>query len=225
VDLKRPEFGPSAADDFQLLDLREQDGCEAALAAPSGGVGFDVVYQLAADMGGMGFHPFGRMRHHAQQRVDQHQHDSRRRAGGHQTVFLLFVCVHLIVTCSPGEPELKEAEAYPALPDNEYGLGKAVRRADGHGIRPQVRHRRAASRDSRTVTARRARGRVVGKRRPPLICRKVAEAVDGGTIEVWGDGTAIRSYTYVDDMVDGIYRLTDSSLEGPANIGSPSMCR
>src|SRR5436189_5184623 len=56
---------------------------------------------------------------------------------------------------------------------------------------------------------------------PAAICRKVAEAMDGGTIEVWGDGSAIRSYTYVDDMVDGIYRLTESSLEGPANIGSP----
>jgi len=48
----------------------------------------------------------------------------------------------------------------------------------------------------------------------------VAEATDGGTIDVWGDGTAIRSYTYVDDMVDGIVRLTASSLAGPANIGS-----
>src|SRR5439155_16059110 len=55
---------------------------------------------------------------------------------------------------------------------------------------------------------------------PAAICRKVAEAADGGTIEVWGDGKAIRSYTYVDDMVDGILRLTASSLTGPANIGS-----
>src|SRR3989441_9801894 len=56
---------------------------------------------------------------------------------------------------------------------------------------------------------------------PAAICRKVAEAVDAGMIEVWGDGTAIRSYTFVDDMVDGIYRLTESALEGPTNIGSP----
>jgi nucleoside-diphosphate-sugar epimerase len=56
---------------------------------------------------------------------------------------------------------------------------------------------------------------------PAAICRKIAEAPDGGTIEVWGDGTAIRSYTYVDDMVDGIYQLTQSSLSGPVNIGNP----
>src|SRR5437667_11014022 len=55
---------------------------------------------------------------------------------------------------------------------------------------------------------------------PAAICRKVAEARDGATIEVWGDGTAIRSYTYVDDMVEGIHRLTQSSLTGPTNIGS-----
>jgi nucleoside-diphosphate-sugar epimerase len=53
------------------------------------------------------------------------------------------------------------------------------------------------------------------------MCRKVAEAEDGGTIEVWGDGSAIRSYTYVDDMVDGIYRLMHSDLEGAVNIGCP----
>jgi nucleoside-diphosphate-sugar epimerase len=56
---------------------------------------------------------------------------------------------------------------------------------------------------------------------PAAICRKVAEIEDGGTIEVWGDGSAIRSYTYVDDMVDGIYRLTQGDLEGPVNIGCP----
>ncbi len=56
---------------------------------------------------------------------------------------------------------------------------------------------------------------------PAAICRKIAEAEDGGTIEVWGDGTAIRSYTYVSDMVDGIYMLVQSDLEGAVNIGCP----
>jgi GDP-D-mannose 3',5'-epimerase len=56
---------------------------------------------------------------------------------------------------------------------------------------------------------------------PAAICRKVAEVPDGGTIEVWGDGSAIRSYTYVSDMVDGIYRLMHSELEGAVNIGCP----
>ena len=56
---------------------------------------------------------------------------------------------------------------------------------------------------------------------PAAICRKVAEAPEGGTVEVWGDGSAVRSYTYVSDMVDGIFRLMQSDLEGAANIGCP----
>lgn len=56
---------------------------------------------------------------------------------------------------------------------------------------------------------------------PAALCRKVAEVPDGGAVPVWGDGAAIRSYTYVDDMVDGIYRLMGSDLEGLANIGNP----
>jgi nucleoside-diphosphate-sugar epimerase len=56
---------------------------------------------------------------------------------------------------------------------------------------------------------------------PAAICRKVAEAADGDSVDVWGDGTAIRSYTYIDDMVDGIYRLMQSDLEGAVNIGCP----
>jgi nucleoside-diphosphate-sugar epimerase len=53
------------------------------------------------------------------------------------------------------------------------------------------------------------------------MCRKVAQSRDGDEVEIWGDGSAIRSYTYVDDMVDGIHRLTESDLQGPTNIGSP----
>lgn len=60
-----------------------------------------------------------------------------------------------------------------------------------------------------------------GYKAPAAICRKVAEAQDGGTIDVWGDGTAVRSYTYVADMVDGIVRLMQSDLTGPVNIGCP----
>ena len=66
-----------------------------------------------------------------------------------------------------------------------------------------------------------ALGRAGAKKAPAAICRKVAEVADGGTIEVWGDGTAVRSYTYVADMVDGIYRLMHSELQGAVNIGCP----
>src|SRR5205807_5538210 len=120
----------------------------------------------------------------------------------------------------PGEPELTEEGPYPAIPDNEYGWEKlyAERIAMAFGRKYGI-----AVRIARFQNCYGPEGTWIGGREkaPAAICRKVAETADGGSIEVWGDGTAIRSYTYVDDMVDGIHRLTESPLEGPANIGSP----
>jgi nucleoside-diphosphate-sugar epimerase len=120
----------------------------------------------------------------------------------------------------PGEPEMSEAQAYPALPDNEYGWEKlyAERVAMTY-----ARRRAMAVRIARFQNCYGPEGTWTGGREkaPAAICRKVAEAKDGGEIEVWGDGSAVRSYTFVDDMVDGIYRLTQSDLEGPVNVGCP----
>jgi len=128
------------------------------------------------------------------------------------------VCIYRDMV--PGEPELREDQAYPANPDNEYGWEKlyAERVAMVFGRRHKV-----AVRIARFQNCYGPEGTWTGGREkaPAAICRKVAEAQDGGTIEVWGDGSAIRSYTYVDDMVDGIRKLMDSDLEGPANIGLP----
>src|SRR5438876_12246026 len=216
VDLKRPEFGPTAADDFQLLDLREAKASEAALSLESGG--FDVVYQLAADMGGMGFIHSAEceiMRNSALVNINM-IHDAAR-AGVKRYFFSSSVCIYRDM--QPGEPELKEEGAYPALPDNEYGWEKlyAERMAMAFGRKNDI-----AVRIARFQNCYGPEGTWTGGREkaPAAICRKVAEATDGGTIDVWGDGTAIRSYTYVEDRVDGIVRLTASSLAGPANIGS-----
>jgi nucleoside-diphosphate-sugar epimerase len=120
----------------------------------------------------------------------------------------------------PGEPERSEDEAIPANPDNEYGWEKlyAERVAMAYG-----RNRGMKVRIARFQNCYGPEGTWTGGREkaPAAICRKVAEVEDGGTIDVWGDGMAIRSYTYVDDMVDGIYLLMQSNLEGPVNIGCP----
>src|SRR5207237_6253266 len=119
----------------------------------------------------------------------------------------------------PGEPALKEEQAYQAIPENEYGWEKlyaervALAFGRKHGMEVRIARFQNCYGPEGTWTGGREKA-------PAAICRKVAEATDGGTIDVWGDGTAIRSYTYVDDMVDGIVRLTASSLTGPANIGS-----
>ncbi len=218
ADLKVPEFGPTAADDFRLLDLRDSDACEAAVSLESGGGGFDVVYQLAADMGGMGFIHSAEceiMRNNAL--INLNMIHAAARKGIKRYFFSSSVCIYRDMR--PGEPELKEEQAYPALPDNEYGWEKlyaervALAFGRKHGMEVRIARFQNCYGPEGTWTGGREKA-------PAAICRKVAEATDGGTIDVWGDGTAIRSYTYVDDMVDGIVRLTASSLTGPANIGS-----
>ena len=217
VDQKPPEFSPTAADDFLRVDLRERDACHAALAARSGR--FDEVYQLAADMGGMGFiHSFECEILRNSALINVNMVDSAARAGVQRYFFSSSVCVYRDM--EPGEPELMEEQAYPALPDNEYGWEKlyAERMALAYGRRFGMQVRVARFQNCYGPEGTWTGGR---EKAPAAICRKVAEAQDGGTVEVWGDGSAIRSYTYVDDMVDGICRLTQSELTVPTNIGCP----
>jgi GDP-D-mannose 3', 5'-epimerase len=216
VDKKLPEFSPSAADEFLQLDLRQPDACRLALKPPVGR--FDEVYQLAADMGGMGFIHSAEceiMRNSAL--VNINMIDAAANAGIGRYFFSSSVCIYRDM--QPDEPELTEEEAYPALPDNEYGWEKlyAERMALAYGRRFGMQVRIARFQNCYGPEGTWTGGR---EKAPAAICRKVAEADDGGTIQVWGDGSAIRSYTYVEDMVDGIYRLTQSELTGPTNIGS-----
>jgi nucleoside-diphosphate-sugar epimerase len=217
VDQKQPEFSPTAADEFLRVDLREPAACRAALAPASGS--FDEVYQLAADMGGMGFIHAAEceiMRNSALTNINVI--DAAARTGVGRYFFSSSVCIYRDM--APGEPALAEEQAYPALPDNEYGWEKlyAERMALAYGRRFGLPVRIARFQNCYGPEGTWTGGR---EKAPAAICRKVAEAPDGGTVEVWGDGSAIRSYTYVDDMVDGIYRLTHSDLTGPTNIGSP----
>lgn len=222
VDIKAHEFAPSATDEFLLLDLRKEENCQRALILPNSPVGqgtFDEVYQLAADMGGMGFiHSAECEIMHNSALINIHMTHDASQMDVPRYFFSSSVCVYRDM--QPGEPEMSEAGAIPANPDNEYGWEKL------YAERMAMAYER-----NRTMTVRIARfqncygpeGTWRGGREkaPAAICRKVAEVPDGGTIDVWGDGTAIRSYTYVDDMVDGIYRLMHSDLVGPVNIGCP----
>jgi GDP-D-mannose 3', 5'-epimerase len=216
VDQKPPEYSPTAADDFLRADLREESESAAALALPSGS--FDEVYQLAADMGGMGFIHSAEceiMRNNAL--VNLSVLDAAARAHVRRYFFSSSVCIYRDM--SPGEPELAEEQAYPALPDNEYGWEKlyAERTALAYGRRFGMEVRIARFQNCYGPEGTWTGGR---EKAPAAICRKVAESQDGEAVEVWGDGSAIRSYTYVDDMVDGIYRLMRSGLTMPTNIGS-----
>ena len=217
VDLKLPEFAPTAADEFQLRDLREKDEAAASLVLDDGV--FDEVYQLAADMGGMGFISAAECEiMHNNALININMTHAAANAGIKRYFFSSSVCVYRDM--KPGEPEMPEEGAYPASPDNEYGWEKlyAERMAMAYGRRYGMAVRIARFQNTYGPEGTWTGGR---EKAPAALCRKVAEAEDGGTIEVWGDGTAIRSYTYVSDLVDGIYMLMHSDLEGAANIGCP----
>jgi len=217
VDIKQHEFALSPADDFQLLDLRQDDNCRKALSL--NGKPFDEVYQLAADMGGMGFiHSAECEIMHNSALINIHMVHNASTLGVPRYFFSSSVCIYRDM--QPGEPEMTEDEAIPANPDNEYGWEKlyAERMAMAY-----ARNQGMVVRIARFQNCYGPEGTWTGGREkaPAAICRKVAQAQDGGFINVWGDGTAIRSYTYIDDMIDGIYVLMHSDLEGPVNIGSP----
>jgi GDP-D-mannose 3',5'-epimerase len=217
ADLKHPEYSPTAADEFGILDLRKPESCREAVRLT--GSPFDEVYQLAADMGGMGFIHSAEceiMRNSAL--INIHMIDQAAEAGIRRYFFSSSACVYRDM--AGDEPPLSEADAYPALPDNEYGWEKlyAERMAMAYGRRYGTAIRLARFQNCYGPEGTWRGGR---EKAPAALCRKIAEAPDGGTIEVWGDGTAMRAYTYVEDMVDGILHLMASDLENGVNIGRP----
>jgi GDP-D-mannose 3', 5'-epimerase len=217
VDIKKPEFAPTAADEFCLLDLRVEKNCKAAIALKTGVP--DEVYQLAADMGGMGFiHTAECEIMHNSALINIYMTHTAALAGVKRYFFSSSVCVYRDM--KRGEPEMTEAGAYPAAPDNEYGWEKlfAERMAMANGRKYGMEVRIA-----RFQNCYGPEGTWIGGREkaPAAMSRKIAMAPEGGEIEVWGDGSAVRSYTYIDDMVDGIYRLMQSDLKGAVNIGCP----
>jgi GDP-D-mannose 3', 5'-epimerase len=217
VDIKNPEFSPSAADEFCVLDLREAKNCRTAVTR--NGTVVDEVYQLAADMGGMGFiHSAECEIMHNSVLVNVHMTDAAAGLGVKRYFFSSSVCVYRDMR--PGEPEMHEREAIPAIPDNEYGWEKlySERMAQAYGRKHGMAVRIARFQNCYGPEGTWRGGR---EKAPAAICRKVAGARNGEAVEIWGDGSAVRSYTYVDDMVDGIYRLMHSSLEGAVNIGCP----
>lgn len=217
VDIKEHEFAPSAANEFLLLDLRKEENCRKALTLEKGR--FDEVYQLAADMGGMGFiHSAECEIMHNSALINIHMTNTASEMGIPRYFFSSSVCVYRDMM--PGEPEMTEAEAIPANPDNEYGWEKLYAERMAMAFE---RNRGMKVRIARFQNCYGPEGTWTGGREkaPAAICRKVAEVEEGGTIEVWGDGSAIRSYTYVDDMIEGIYGLMQSDLTGAVNIGCP----
>jgi nucleoside-diphosphate-sugar epimerase len=220
VDLKYPEFAESDADEFEVLDLRRWDACLQATR------GVEEVYALAADMGGMGFISA----HHAQilynnSLINLHTLEAAKTNGVKRYLYTSSACIypeHLQEDANV--TPLKEDDAYPAMPQDAYGWEKLV------SERLCMHYREDYGIETRTVRFHNIfgeKGTWDGGREkaPAAMCRKIAAAKLTGQpeIEIWGDGEQTRSFCYIDDCVEGIYRLMRSDHHKPINLGQDRM--
>lgn len=216
ADIKYPEYSPkNEADEFMKIDLRELKNCLKATQ------GMDKVYTLAANMGGVGY-------------LTEVQADVIRDN--------ILINVNIAEACKQNKVKrvfysssaciyptsmqenakivgLKESDAYPALPDQGYGWEKLFAEiafqsyAIDHGLDVRIARFHNIYGPEGTYDG--------GKEKAPAaLSRKVAKAKDGSTVEVWGDGKQTRSFCYVDDCIEGVYRLMESNVKEPLNIGS-----
>ena len=216
VDLVRPRYASSDADDYRELDLREPAAAREAMR------GVDEVYALAADMGGMGYISanHGRILHNNAS-INLNTLDAARQANVARYLFASSACVYpefkqTDVAVTP----LKEEDAYPAQPQDAYGWEKLI------AERLCTHYREDYGLETRIVRFHNIFGPLgtwMGGREkaPAAMCRKVAVAkITGATeIEIWGDGEQTRSFCYIDDCVDGLVRLMASGYPEPLNLG------
>lgn len=218
VDIKEHEFSESSADEFVIGDLRDPLVVRNVLDRT-----FDEVYQLAADMGGAGYIFTGE--HDAQVMHNSalcnlNVLDAASRKNVPRIFYSSSACVYPQgIQVDPEQMGLKEKTAYPADPDSDYGWEKLF------SERLYFAYQR--NNDIKVHVARfhnifGPEGTWCGGREkaPAAVCRKVAEAEDGGDVEIWGDGEQTRSFLYIDECLDGVRRLMESDFSGPVNIGS-----
>ena len=221
ADLKYPEFSPTMADEFIIGDLRDQLNCNKVLDSY-----FDEVYQLAADMGGAGYIFTGEndanvMHNSALININIVERAIKHKVG--KIFYSSSACVYPEFNqLDPDNPNCAENTAYPAQPDSEYGWEKLFSERLYFSF---YRNYNLQVRVARFHNIFGPEGTWTGgkEKAPAAMSRKVAEAPNGGEIEVWGDGKQTRSFLYIDECLDGIRRLMDSNFIGPVNIGSDEM--
>ena len=218
ADLKAPEYEATAADEFEILDLRRYDNCLTAAR------GVDEIYHLAADMGGIGYITA----HHAEitrndTMINVHMLEAARLHGAERLIFSSSACIYPQHLQKEADvTPLKESDAWPADPEEGYGLEKLFMEklcqyyVEDYGIETRVVRFHNVYGPLGTYEG--------GKEKAPAaISRKVALTEDDGEIEVWGDGEQTRSFMYIDDCVEGIFRIMQSDYRLPLNLGSDEM--
>ena len=220
VDLKEHEYTVLPADEFILGDLRDPALVRRVVE------GIDEVYQLAADMGGAGYiftgeHDAEVM--HNSATINLNTLEFGAQAGVKRFFYSSSACIYPEYNQrDPQNPKCSEESAYPAAPDSEYGWEKLF---SERLYLAYQRNRGIEVRVARFHNIFGPQGTWCGGREkaPAALCRKVAEAPDGGEIEIWGDGLQTRSFLYVDECTEAVRRLMDSDFVGPVNIGSEEM--
>jgi GDP-D-mannose 3', 5'-epimerase len=218
VDAKAPEYEATAADEFEVCDLRELENCLRATR------GVHEVYQLAADMGGIGYiSAFHADVARNNTLINAHMLEASRVNGVERFFFASSACVYPMYRQSSADVlALKEEDAYPADPEEGYGWEKLYAEKLCQYYEEEGK---LATRVARFHNIYGPLGTYDGGREkaPAAICRKVALAQEGDEIEVWGDGRQTRSFTYIDDCVEGIYRIMQSDHAEPLNLGSDEL--
>jgi GDP-D-mannose 3',5'-epimerase len=220
VDLKEPEYAPTEADEFALLDLRRWENCLEATR------GIDEVYALAADMGGMGFISA----HHAlilhnNALINIHTLEAAHQNGVRRLLYTSSACVYPeFKQTDANVTPLKEEDVYPAQPQDAYGWEKLITErlclhyAQDYGMETRIVRFHNIFGPLGTWEGGREKA-------PAAMCRKVAIAKLTGNheIEIWGDGEQTRSFCYIDDCLEGMHRLMRSDFRDPLNLGQDRM--
>ncbi len=220
ADLKNPEYGATSADEFELLDLRRWENCLTATR------GVEEVYALAADMGGMGFISA----HHAlilhnNALINLHTLDAARENGVKRYLYTSSACVYPeFMQTETNVTPLKEPDAYPAQPQDAYGWEKLI------SERLCLHYAEDYQMETRIVRFHNIFGPLGTwdggrEKAPAAMCRKISMAKLTGNpeIEIWGDGEQTRSFCYIDDCLEGLYRLMRSDFRQPINLGQDRM--
>lgn len=220
VDIKKPEYGETKADEFEILDLRKWDNCLQATR------GIDYVYGLAADMGGMGYISFNHseiLKNNAL--INIHMIEAAHLNGTKRYFYTSSACVYPEYKQGNADiTPLREEDAYPAQPQDAYGWEKLITEkvCEYYSLDSKMETRIVRFHNIFGPLGTWDGGR---EKAPAAMCRKVAIAKFSGEkeIEIWGDGEQTRSFCYIDDCLEGMYKLMNSDFSRPLNLGQDRM--
>ena len=218
VDIKEPEFEASHASEFEILDLRRWSACLEATRR------IDEVYNLAANMGGIGFISGNKGEiMHDNVLINTHMLEAARVNEVGRYLYTSSACIYPMYRQEdPDIAGLEESEAYPADPEDGYGWEKLFSERqcrhylEDYGLETRVVRFHNIFGPLGTFEGGREKS-------PAAMCRKLALASPGDEIEIWGDGLQTRSYCYIDDCVEGLQRLMRSDHRDPLNLGQDRM--